>query len=808
MAIIQGNAKSADAGGFYPKEIGQSLRFNSAYLSRTPASAGNRKTWTFSAWVKRGNLGINNIITNDYTGGAEYSSIIIGTDDKLSIENRNSSDVYVIQLKTTQVFRDSSAWYHILIEVDTAQATSTNRVKLYVNGDQVSAFDTATYPSLNADTTFMKNKNTNIFKHGSSAIYGDGYLAEVHFTDGTAYDADAFGEFKNGVWVAKEFTGTYGTNGFYLDFADGGALGNDVSGNNNDWTATNLASTDVMLDSPTNNFATLNPIAPSVGSVGSEGNLRSSLPANNVPHFATQAVPSAGKWYFEVRLNSASVMSDYNQAFGIRSAHDETWFHVGIKSSNIVLNSKVNGTSYGDVSSGSAGAVGDIYGMAIDRDANTIVIYRNGTAIYSGNNMAQHLGEENQDLLPYVWRYTSYSANESINFGQDSSFAGLVTPSGYTDANGIGDFYYAPPTGYLALCTANLPEPVIGPNSASTSDEHFGTALWAGDNDEVVTHGQAFTPDFVWVKARNSATWWHVLSDRVRGFNNLLSTNSTAAENPASPAGWISSIDDTQYNLVGGSNGAPSDDGNFDRTGVTYVGWNWKANGSGVSNTDGSITSTVSANTDAGFSIVSWAGNGNVATIGHGLSSAPDMVILKSRSLSSEWFVYHSSLGGTKNVRLNQTDAVQTTDVVWNDADPTGSVFSTGSYYNVNASGNTFIAYCFHSVEGFSKFGSYTGNGSTDGPFVYTGFRPAFVISKRIDSASSWEMVDSGRSPFNKTNEFLFANNSDAGAAGYGYDLLSNGFKLRDFTAGMNVNGGSYIYMAFAENPFKYSNAR
>jgi hypothetical protein len=300
--------------------------------------------------------------------------------------------------------------------------------------------------------------------------------------------------------------------------------------------------------------------------------------------------------------------------------------------------------------------------------------------------------------------------------------------------------------------------------------------------------------------------------DSVRGYGptTKLSSSSTSAENNTSSGatdeewGYVSSSSSDGFTVTG-STGADQ----TNEAGWSYVAWCWDAGtGSPVSNTDGSITSTVKANPDRGFSIVSWAGNGNVATIGHGLSSAPDMVILKSRSLSSEWFVYHSSLGGTKNVRLNQTDAVQTTDVVWNDADPTGSVFSTGSYYNVNASGNTFIAYCFHSVEGFSKFGSYTGNGSTDGPFVYTGFRPAFVISKRIDSASSWEMVDSGRSPFNKTNEFLFANNSDAGAAGYGYDLLSNGFKLRDFTAGMNVNGGSYIYMAFAENPFKYSNAR
>ena len=249
-------------------------------------------------------------------------------------------------------------------------------------------------------------------------------------------------------------------------------------------------------------------------------------------------------------------------------------------------------------------------------------------------------------------------------------------------------------------------------------------------------------------------------------------------------------------------------------SGGSYVAWNWKANGSGVSNTDGSITSTVSANVDAGFSIVGYTGNGSSSqTVGHGLSSAPDVMIVKNRDAFQAWVVYHSantSEPETDWLRFNDTHATLDQLQMWQDTAPTSSVFTVGNDDAVNSNGADHIAYCFHSVEGYSKFGSYTGNGSTDGPFVYTGLRPSLVICKRTNSTGSWTMLDSARSPSNDVDDFLYSNKSDAELADTtaDVDFLSNGFKLRNTTTDQNLSGSTYIYMAFAENPFKYSNAR
>lgn len=791
MAIIEGTVVGSGEAGFYPYEIEQSLRFedgSSAYLSRTPASAGNRKTWTFSTWVKRGNLGINDIITNDYTGGAEYAAISIGTDDQLNIENRNSSDVYVIQFKTARKFRDVSAWYHILIKVDTTQTTQSERFKLFINGEQETSFATAVYPAQNADTTFLKQKNTNIFKHGNSGIYGDGYLAETHFTDGTAYDATAFGEFKNGVWIPKTPDVTYGTNGFYLDYSNGASIGADSSGNSNNWTPTNLASTDVMLDSPTNNFATLNPLDKSSSISISEGNLKHIVGTAAYANVRSTIGMVSGKWYWEALM----LTSNSAQGLGLSNADASLTNYLGndangvdyISNGNKVYNG--TGTAYG-----STFTTGDIISASYDADSGSLVFYKNGVS--QGTALTGLTGE----WFATIANASNGSTSTTVaNFGQDSSFAGNKTPQGYTDANGRGDFYYAPPAGYLALCTANLPEPAIGPNSATTSDEHFNTVLWTGTGGTDVVTGVGFQPDLVWNKPRNTAQG-HIIQNAISGAGYFLSSDSTAAET-------YNSVTLSSFDTDGFTYGTSV-------SGRTYVAWNWKANGSGVSNTDGTITSTVSANVDAGFSIVSYTGTGAAATVGHGLNSAPEMVIVKSRNGSGTryWRVYHSGLSSaTYSLELNTTNAQQSTADVWNSTAPTSSVFSVQNSEDTNQSGSNQIAYCFHSVEGYSKFGSYTGNGSTDGPFVYTGFRPAFVMYKRTDSANDWIVVDHERNTYNAVDLYLHANLSAAENTADLVDFTSNGFKVRNNFASGNASGGTYIFACFAESPFKYSNAR
>jgi hypothetical protein len=313
--------------------------------------------------------------------------------------------------------------------------------------------------------------------------------------------------------------------------------------------------------------------------------------------------------------------------------------------------------------------------------------------------------------------------------------------------------------------------------------------------------GQAFQPDFVWTKCRSGAST-HLLFDSIRGVYNYLISPVTDAEATLSTTL-------TSFNSNGFSVGSNS---TINGSSSTNVGWQWKAGGTAVSNTAGSITSSVSANTTSGFSIVTWTGNGTAgATVGHGLGVTPSMVIVKRRSAASNWSVSVQALGGTKVLFLEQTAAAATDNGPFNSTLPSSSVITLGSSTDTNASGGTFVAYCFAPVAGYSAFGSYTGNGSNDGAFIYTGFRPRWFLVKRTDSAGSWVLTDTSRSPINVTDQQLYPNlsNAESGEGSQGtWDMLSNGVKMRYNATNYNASGGTYIYAAFAENPFKYANAR
>jgi hypothetical protein len=329
--------------------------------------------------------------------------------------------------------------------------------------------------------------------------------------------------------------------------------------------------------------------------------------------------------------------------------------------------------------------------------------------------------------------------------------------------------------------------------------DYFNTVLYTGDGTSDRTITTPFSPEFTWIKMRSGVDD-NVLYDIVRqtssGVGIRLKSNSTEAE---------SDLGD-YVNLI--SNGFKVDGGIYNNSGFTFASWNWLANGAGVSNTDGSITSTVSANTTSGFSIVSYTGTGATATVGHGLGVAPDMIITKVRANSgNNWAVFHKSLGAGNIIWLNLTNAVDADTSFWNNTTPTSSVFSIGTQGDTNRSANTIIAYCFAEKKGFSKFGSYTGNGSTDGTFVYTGFKPAFVMLKSSSSgAVGWITHDNKRIGFNPNNYYVEPNNSNAESADTDKILLlSNGFKLISTSASWNSSGASYIYMAFAEHPFTTS---
>ena len=796
MAFASDKTRQGTAGvstGGY--SIDNSLRFNdndSAYLSRTPSSAGNRKTWTWSGWVKRSTVTTSNqnCFFGAWTSSADRFKMNFYQDKIEAIHIAGNTS---FNFKITQLLRDVSSWYHIVLAVDTTQSTSSDRYKIYINGTQVTAFDNISYPSLNWDGTV----NTTIeHTHGESdgsANYLDGYLAEVNFVDGQALTPSDFGETGDyGEWKAKKYTGTYGTNGFYLDFKNSGSLGNDANGSNN-WTVNNLAATDQMLDSPTNNFCTWNPVSNSAGGLAalSEGNLRYNPNGTSSASgmFGTIGVNS-GKWYFEVYRKTAG-----------------NGFHTGIAgySGSTRKNYLVYAGQYyyGDNNTtmgwASPGANGEIISCAFDLDNNKIWFARNNVWKGSGNPSA---GSGETDTLTAgltsVSAYTkhanaSYTGDDIHNFGQDSSFSGFKTAQGNADDNGIGDFYYTPPTGYLALCTQNLPEPTVVPS------EHFNTVTYTGTGGTQSITGVGFQPDFVWIKNRSN-TADHALTDAVRGATKTLRSSSTIAE--FTSTAYLASLGTDGFSL--GSSQS------VNASSQTYASWNWKANGAGVSNTNGTITSTVSANADAGFSIVSYTGNATAgATIGHGLSSKPEFIFVKKRSATAHWSVYNATAGATKWFLLNLTSSAQTASTIWNNTEPTSSVLSVGTAGETNTSAATYIAYCFHSVEGYSKVGSYTGNGSADGTFVHCGFRPAYVMVKDTTVSHHWWVWDTARrNTYNEMDEALVPNLSVTTQAPLPVDSLSNGFKFRTSNTQMNTSGNTYIYLAFAEHPFKYTNAR
>jgi hypothetical protein len=400
--------------------------------------------------------------------------------------------------------------------------------------------------------------------------------------------------------------------------------------------------------------------------------------------------------------------------------------------------------------------------------------------------------------------------------GASKTGAAFTAYSGLTIApafNGFGGtqvvnhgqrpFAYTAPSGFKALCTQNLPTPAIGATSNSLATQFFDTNLYTGTSaTQTIVNSGAFQPDWIWIKDR-SVNRSHRLMDSVRGINKILYTDLTIAEDTGS---CLSSINSNGFTL--------NTTDNMNITGETYAAWQWRAgNNAGASNSAGSITSTVSVNTTSGFSIVTYTGTGANATVGHGLGVTPSMVIVKNRTVSANsWCTWHISLiSGEYTLFLDGTNAQTSSPTIWNSAIPTSTVFPVGTATGTNASSSNLVAYCFAPVAGFSAFGSYTGNGSPDGPFVYTGFRPAFLMIKRTDSGASvdWQIIDTTRDVTNVAGYLLQpnANNAESNATPV-LDFLSNGFKNRNTYSVTNATAATYIYMAFASNPFKYSLAR
>jgi len=782
------------SGGFYPYEIGESLRFNSldsAYLSWTPSVAGNRTTWTWSGWIKRCRLAANQNIFSIVDVNTQERFLFNST-DKLSFVSNAGFDSRV----TDAPLRDGSSWYHIALVADTTNTTAQDRVRVYVNGVRQSMSGPEITSGKQLDFNNAIEHRMCMFNSGTADYYfADQYLAEINFVDGQALDPTSFGEFKSGVWIPKEYEGTYGTNGFYLDFGDSGSLGADVSGNGNNWTPTNLATTDQMLDSPTNNFATLNPLQTTGGVSLSEGSLVTATEGSAFGAVTTTFGASTGKWYFESCYTSG--VDSYPQV-GLTNDNPSDGELLGSADIGALLfqfDGQIftnNGSGYVLDQTTTGTSLGDILGVAFDLDNRECSFFVNNTQVGTTVDISYMSSDV---LIRFGFAY--YSADLLANFGQDSSFAGQKTRQGNTDANGIGDFYYAPPAGHLALCSANLPDPAIDPNRDDIPADYFNPVIYQGDNSMSRSiSGVGFQPDFTWIKSRTDVLV-HGLTDSVRGGAKTLYSSLDIAELTNEVDGYQSSFDTDGFTLTGGT----SSNATFNRSTDSYISWNWKAGGTAVANTDGDITSQVSANTKAGFSIVTFTAVDGSSDVGHGLDKEPEILIHKGRSIANGWYTFTKLLDGTVDyARLDTTAAFLDSDSM---------TFNSTTFKDWYSSGD-FVAYCFHSVEGFSKFGTYTGNGSTDGPFVYTGFRPAYVMVKRTDTPENWHIQDSARSSYNWQSATVYANlsNAEYNGSGFEQDYLSNGFKFRTANGGFNASGGTYIYMAFAEMPFKYANAR
>ena len=813
-----------------PNPISKSLRFNSAdttYLSRSFSSSGNRKTWTYSCWVKLSSIADGFSFITQYTDGSNQSQArITGTNSVIRfydlVGGSFTTDIY-----WSPVYRDLSAWYHLMLVADTTQATNTNRIKLYVNGVQVTSTSSATWPSQNTDLRININSSYFIGQNGAGGELASGYMTEVNFIDGQALTPSSFGmtDPQTGAWVPVKYTGTYGTNGFYLNFKDAtstSALGYDYSGNSNNWTTNNFSVTagagnDSLTDVPTpwfayntsgdtggiwrGNYATWNPlfvIPSNTTNTFANGNLEFTVTqaegTGTATAASTMALPTTGKWYWEITPTTVATANAVRTEIGIMNPTQAKYLFANDLAATdcyayAASGVKVSGQS--QVAYGNSYTANDVIGVAVDLDNGAIYFAKNGTWQNSG--------------VPTSGASKTGAAYTTLT-GSSNYLAGVGYWGTYVANFGQRPFAYTPPAGYRSLCTTNLPTPAIGTSSTTQANDYFNPVLYNGTGATLGVTGVGFQPDFVWIKSRSASTD-NALYDIVRGDKNQLESNNSDAETTETTGL-------TQFNADGFTVGSLAQ---VNTNSSTYVSWNWKAGGNGVTNTAGSITSTVSANTTAGFSVVTYTGNATAgATVGHGLGVAPSMIIVKNRVATSgarEWVVYHSSLGNTQAVFLSTTGAAYTGTNLWNNTSPTSTVFTVGnSSEGTNGSGNAMLAYCFAPVAGYSAFGSYTGNGSADGPFIYTGFRPRFILFKRSSaSGNDWRMTDTARSTYNpdstawlypNTSLLENANNND------NIDILSNGFKIRATADASNNNGSTFIYAAFAESPFKYANAR
>lgn len=846
--LWQKPAGGAAGGNFYTHQIANSVRVpatsstssSNGRLTKTFSTVDSSVHWTLNFWIKRSAIEGTNPVTSarpltwftprNGTSGSvlqefKFCSPTAGgtAGDSLMIVNTNSNNIV---LSTDNLFRDTSAWYNIHIQADLDNGTNSERLKYFINGTE------ASYNTDNRGSyTSLPGITAGAWTIGDYHNYGypiQCYFAQWAYVDGYTHPPTDFGESKNGVWIPKDLSSgiTWGSAGHLLDFASSSDLGNDVSGNNNDWAVANIAAHDQMLDSPTfgsegsANFPAFSPLYYTQSTNITEGNL-DFVSTGNIEGGLTNAVIPAGEatvYYFEwcvtvsggghevyIGVNGLNIDMSGSSERGGRDEATCWGFLTQPSGYQYVQAGSFDGRSEVSLTI----STGDVVGMVIDRANTTIKWYINNSLKVTSTNLIA-----TGDLA--VWSGKgggTTNVGGILNAGQDSSFAGQKTAGGNADSNGFGDFFYAPPTGTVAYCTGNLSAAGADPaQEKQPVNNYFQAVTYTGTG----ANGRSLTTKLKPVnfigKNRTTGTstptrWWATTGNNFGTGTELyvqLDTNSygyssSTYQGVSNPQDTSITIGNVGYINVGSS---------------SYVAYlHGVAGASAVTDTSGDIDSVRFTDADAGISIMDYTGSGtNGHTVPHGLGVKPSFVIIKNSTItgnSAAWRVWSDAYGDYNDYGvLNTSAAWQTSSGIFT-ADPTTTMLPLASGDTQNSSSNTYIAWVFANTEGMVKAGTYVGNGNADGSFVYTGFKPAWVMVKNTSATEAWVVADNGRSPFNVVDEILKPNNNNPEATGSTYycDFLSNGFKPRTTWEGWNQTN-TFVYLAFAEMPFKYATAR
>ena len=777
-------------GGGASHSIDKSCMFDFAsgsYLTRTPGSAGNRRTWTMSVWLK---------VTRkpSSTGGGLVLYQAGSTEFRWSDSNDQMylNDGGFFKVSTGKL-RDTTGWFHICIIADTPQSTASERFKVYING-AVPTLSTDNAPSQNFDFDINDTQAQNIGKEGSN--YWDGYMAEFHLIDGTAKAVGDFGETNDqGVWVPKKYTGGgYGTCGFHLDFDASGDLGNDVSGQNNDWTANNMGTAHQSSDSPTNNHCTLNGNYKLDGSITlSEGLQNYTNGAGSQDKCLGTMFPRTGKWYWEVKWVSGSSGGQVGLSQCDVGSDQETGNNNSTGTGASLGYRSHDGNTYKNstlTSFGNSWSAGDVIGVAWDAD--------NGKIYFAKNNTWQNSGDPTSGA---TGTGSAYSLSTTpVNGG---GWGPAVTNEGsslYECRFDEAKWDYDPPTDFKALCTANMSEPAIKDPSAK-----FDMLTYTGNGSATKRTDISWDnmqPDWVIVKNRSQGDSWMV-HDAARGVTNYLYWDARADE--AGPGGFGSD----GFGSGGTANQFRvfTSDDKYNANNENYLVHGWYCGGSGSSNTNGSInTTTTYVDTTSKVSISTYTGNGtDNATVGHGLGVTPDTVMIIQRSNNDHHPAVPWETGQTQFSQKVYLDSLSDafTSSSGNIVGGSSTTFTLGTDVGVNRSSGTFVAYCMAEVEGFSKFGTFTGNANADGPYCYCGFAPEVIWIKCDKSNEPWNMFSRTVNAYNPAVNFMWLNDNSASLTTNDttVDFLSNGFKITGNDTRVNDSGTSIIFMAFARHP-------